>query len=224
MSGVQKAVPIMNASGLSVRTWNDAPITRRDSDGFADATAMCQANGKRWNHYQENERTTAYIHALATSLNIPADQLVITTTSGPNHLRGTWIHPRIAVDLARWISPAFAVWMDGWFLDSMTTQQQPELPGLVVKGCAHCGKQIQAVANRRYCSNACRQAAWRTRNGSAMAFPVAPGIHVVASNPRQANWLWGLAVEQHVSSALMTQIAADNSRRSQPSYQLHLLP
>lgn len=54
--------------------------------------------------------------------------------------------------------------------------------------------------------------------------PLAPGIHVVASNPRQANWLWGLAVEQHVSSALMTQIAADNSRRSQPSYQLHLLP
>ena len=54
--------------------------------------------------------------------------------------------------------------------------------------------------------------------------PLAPGIHVVASNQRQANWLWGLAVEQHVSSALMTQIAADNSRRSQPSYQLHLLP
>jgi hypothetical protein len=121
----------MNASGLVVRTWNDAPITRRDSDGFADATAMCQANGKRWNHYQENERTTAYIQALADSLGIPAEQLVITTTTGPNHLRGTWVHPRLAVDLARWLSPQFAVWMDGWFLEQLQQGQRPLSPALL---------------------------------------------------------------------------------------------
>jgi hypothetical protein len=109
----------MNASGLVVRTWNDAPISRRDSDGYADATAMCQANGKRWHEYSSNQRTTEYIAALGESLNLPADQLVITTTSGPNHLRGTWVHPRLAVDLARWLSPQFAVFMDGWFLEQL---------------------------------------------------------------------------------------------------------
>ena len=114
----------MNASGLVVRTWNDAPISRRDSDGFADATAMCQANGKLWGNYRQLERTTAYLAALGESLNLPADQLVITTTSGPNHLRGTWVHPRLAVDLARWLSPQFAVWMDGWFLEQLE-QPQP---------------------------------------------------------------------------------------------------
>jgi hypothetical protein len=121
----------MHAStGLSVRTWNDAPISRRDIDGFADATAMCRANGKRWNHYQENERTAAYLQALAASLGIPADQLVITTTTGPNHLRGTWVHPRLAVDLARWLSPQFAVWMDGWFLEQLgQPQPAPTLMG-----------------------------------------------------------------------------------------------
>jgi hypothetical protein len=50
--------------------------------------------------------------------------LVTSIGTGPNHLRGTWIHPRLAVDLARWISPAFAVWMDGWFLE----QFQPASP------------------------------------------------------------------------------------------------
>lgn len=115
----------MNASGLVVRTWNDAPISRRDSDGFADATAMCQANGKLWKNYHQNERTTAYLAALGESLNLPADQLVLTTTSGPNHLRGTWIHPRLAVDLARWLSPQFAVWMDGWFLEAAGQAQEP---------------------------------------------------------------------------------------------------
>jgi DNA-binding HxlR family transcriptional regulator len=114
----------MNASGLSVRTWNDAPISRRDSDGYADATTMCQANGKRWHNYERLDTSAAYLQALAASLGIPADQLVITTTTGPNHLRGTWVHPRLAVDLARWLSPQFAVWMDGWFLEQVG---QPQL-------------------------------------------------------------------------------------------------
>ena len=131
MSGNPKAEPTMNASGLSVRTWNDAPITRRDSDGFADATAMCRANGKEWSNYRQNERTTDYVQALAASLGIPAEQLVITTTTGPNHLRGTWVHPRLAVDLARWLSPQFAVWMDGWFLEQLEQGQRPPSPAVL---------------------------------------------------------------------------------------------
>lgn len=121
----------MNATGLVVRTWNDAPISRRDGDGYADATAMCQANGKEWYGYIRTERTTDYIQALAASLGIPADQLVITTTTGPNHLRGTWVHPRLAVDLARWLSPQFAVWMDGWFLEQLEQGQRPPSPAML---------------------------------------------------------------------------------------------
>lgn len=132
MSGIPKAERIMNASGLVVRTWNDAPISRRDSDGYADATAMCQANGKLYADYQRLERTTAYIQALGESLGLPADQLVLTTTSGPNHLRGTWVHPRLAVDLARWLSPQFAVWMDGWFLEQL--EQHRPAPAPVMAG------------------------------------------------------------------------------------------
>ena len=111
-------------SGIVVRTWNDAPISRRDCDGYADATAMCQANGKDWYDYQRLSRTSDYLQALADATGLAPDQLVISTTTGPNHLRGTWIHPRLAVDLARWLSPAFAVWMDGWFLE----QAQPLEP------------------------------------------------------------------------------------------------
>jgi len=115
----------MTSPGLVVRTWNDAPISRRDGDGYADATAMCRANGKDLFDYQRLTRTTAYIQALAASLNLPADQLVLTTTTGPNHLRGTWVHPRLAVDLARWLSPQFAVWMDGWFLEQLGQPSPP---------------------------------------------------------------------------------------------------
>jgi hypothetical protein len=111
-------------SQIEAREWNGHPIQRRQIDGYVNATAMCKAGGRRWNHYVTNDRTTEYLQALSGSAGIPADLLVTSIGTGPNHLRGTWIHPRLAVDLARWISPSFAVWMDGWFLE----QFQPAPP------------------------------------------------------------------------------------------------
>jgi len=111
---------------MDCRIWNGVEIQRRPSDGYVNATAMCKANGKRWNHYASNDRTQAYIAARAAVAGIPAtgnDGLVQTIQGGPPHLQGTWVHPGIAVDLARWISPAFAVWMDDWFLEAAAGQQ-----------------------------------------------------------------------------------------------------
>ena len=109
---------------IEAREWNGHAIQRRHADGYVNATAMCRAGGRRWNHYITNDRTTEYLQALSGSAGIPADLLMTSIGTGPNHLRGTWIHPRLAVDLARWISPQFAVWMDGWFLE----QFQPAQP------------------------------------------------------------------------------------------------
>jgi hypothetical protein len=79
---------------------------------------MCLANQKRWFDYERLDRTYYYIHALSEATATNPDNLVISVKGGIPELQGTWIHPRLAVDLARWISPAFAVWMDGWFLES----------------------------------------------------------------------------------------------------------
>jgi hypothetical protein len=119
----QSTGPAVMSAGVEARPWNGVAIQRRQADGFVNATAMCKAGGKRWNHYVTNDRTAEYLQALSGSTGIPADLLVTTIGGGPNHLRGTWIHPRLAVDLARWISPAFAVWMDGWFLESIGVAQ-----------------------------------------------------------------------------------------------------
>lgn len=105
--------------GHEVRTWGGTAIARRESDGYTNATAMCHANGREWYTYARSDRTTEYLKALAQSTGLYLHRLIITTTTGPNDLRGTWIHPRLAVDLARWISPQFAVWMDSWFLEAI---------------------------------------------------------------------------------------------------------
>ena len=106
-------------SNLVSRYWNGTPISRRITDNFVNATAMCKANGKKFGNYFQNDSTTLYLEALSEEVGIPASQLCQV-----RHGNGTWVHPRVSIDLARWISAPFAVWMDGWFLES-ARQIQP---------------------------------------------------------------------------------------------------
>jgi hypothetical protein len=121
------------APGHDCRTWQGTAIQRRQSDGYVNATAMCQANGRLFADYARLARTQEYLTALAAAVTpvagnpITGSSLIRTIQGGTPSLQGTWIHPRLAVDLARWISPAFAVWMDGWFLESLQRPAQPAL-------------------------------------------------------------------------------------------------
>jgi hypothetical protein len=150
------ALPAAIGADIESRSWQGTPIQRRQRDGWVNATAMCQAGGKRWNHYAANDRTKEYITALQDALvaqnpcgpavagnpatgstQNPATlpPVIETRQGGAAHLQGTWVHPRLAVDLARWISPAFAVWMDGWFLEAIgrtIPHHQPTTPGISI--------------------------------------------------------------------------------------------
>ena len=113
----------MHSSSLVSRSWNGTPIHRRTTDGYVNATAMCKANGKRWTKYRESDRANEYLEALSTEARISVYGLIESKTGGSEGGE-TWVHPQVAVDLARWISAPFAVWMDGWFLDEMGRASQ----------------------------------------------------------------------------------------------------
>ena len=106
----------MDHPALVSRSWNGTPISRRTVDGYVNATAMCKANKKMWSDYRESDRCQLYLDALSQTTEIPVFDLI---QSRQGHGGGTWVHPQVAVDLARWISAPFAVWMDGWFLESL---------------------------------------------------------------------------------------------------------
>ena len=110
------ALASMDHPALVSRSWNGTPISRRTSDGYVNATAMCKANGKQWSKYRESDRCQTYLDALAETSEIRMFDLI---ESRQGQGGGTWVHPQVAVDLARWISAPFAVWMDGWFLESL---------------------------------------------------------------------------------------------------------
>lgn len=211
----------MTTSGLSVRIWNDAGIARRDEDGYVNATAMCQANGKEWRNYFQTDRAKAYIAALSESLGIPADQLVITTTTGPNELRGTWIHPRVAVDLARTLGPAFAVWMDGWFLDAAQGHQhapkrqsvsRSEIQELSdrIDSVLYLANETEALCVRLgRCLDHHRQLDFNDWfNGGRYYITPAPRLKPAPNQPEPA---WPCTPEQHAKAALRLVTAA-NSR------------
>jgi len=108
-------VHLPNTGSLVTRSWNDTPIARRTTDGYVNATAMCKANGKRWSDYRESDRCQQYLDALEAETGISGFDLIQSSRGGTGSL--TMVHPQVAVDLARWISAPFAVWMDGWFLE-----------------------------------------------------------------------------------------------------------
>jgi hypothetical protein len=106
----------MNIQALQSRSWNGTPISRRTTDGYVNATAMCRANGRQWSKYRETDRCQEYIDALAETSDFGGLSPIETRAGNGG---GTWVHPQVAVDLARWISAPFAVWMDGWFLEEL---------------------------------------------------------------------------------------------------------
>lgn len=52
---------------------------------------------------------------------VGVDLLIHIITTAQNNLRGTWVHPRIAVNIAQWISPIFDVQVSGWVYEIAVT-------------------------------------------------------------------------------------------------------
>jgi phage antirepressor YoqD-like protein len=111
---------IPHAHGASI-------IGQRQEDGYINATALCKASGKRFNHYNDNQHAKDYLAELERSAGIPANVLVQSIVTGPNEERGTWVHPQVAIHLGMWASPAFAVQVTTWVLDWMREGKKPDL-------------------------------------------------------------------------------------------------
>ena len=78
-------------------------------DGYINATALCKSAGKLLGHYFANKVTKAFLDELSSVIGIPITTLVQVKQGGTPQEQGTWIHPDVAINLAQWISPKYAV-------------------------------------------------------------------------------------------------------------------
>jgi hypothetical protein len=113
--------------------YNGQQINRRDSDGYLSGTSMCQANGKLIADWMRTNEYIRYTERLSESMGIPIDRLVTSNPGQPSRGGGTWIHPKLAIKLARWISVDFELWCDEHIETLMETgsttlaEPQPEI-------------------------------------------------------------------------------------------------
>ncbi len=93
----------------------------RPEDGYINATQLCQAGCKMLIHWKENKKSQEFLLELSGSIGIPIDLLIKVISDGPNEFRATWVHPKVAINIAQWISPKFAVQVSEWIYELLST-------------------------------------------------------------------------------------------------------
>jgi hypothetical protein len=104
-------------------TANDGKLITqmRLSDGYVNATMMAQACKKKLNDYTRLKDTKAFLDGQAASTGFTALALV-QQQQGKNGERHTWVHPEVAIDLARWCSVEFRIKVNRLVLRYLTGQ------------------------------------------------------------------------------------------------------
>ena len=93
---------------------------RFSADGWLHATKLADRFGKRIDHWLDNADTLEYIQALDEHLTGDESKILDTRNSGyvktskarVDRGGGTWLHPKLAIHFARWLSAKFSVWCD----------------------------------------------------------------------------------------------------------------
>lgn len=101
---------------MSNLTYNGKTFNQRDEDGYVNLGQLCATHGKRYSNWARLESSKEYLISLAETLTesgtqiLAPYQLIISAVDSIGGDAGTWGHPLVAIEVARWISPAFGVW------------------------------------------------------------------------------------------------------------------
>ena len=110
--------------------YNDNPVTFRlgNGDVMIDATQMAAPFGKRPAKWLELPSTIEFLTELR---NVRKSDNLIRSFRGKNG--GTWFHEDVALEFARWLSPAFAIWANDRIKDLLRTGAA-SMPGRLLPG------------------------------------------------------------------------------------------
>ena len=99
---------------------------------MVNATEMAKSFDKRPVDWLQNQSTIAFLNELSKVRKSTLTDLVQVTKGGNNP--GTWMHEDVALEFARWLSPAFAIWCNDRIKELMKygmTATQPTLDEMV---------------------------------------------------------------------------------------------
>ena len=101
---------------------------------MVNATEMAKTFGKYPKDFLVNKQTKEFLSSLSAVRLIPLTELVKVIQGGDPQMQGTWMHEDVALEFARWLSPAFAIWCNDRIKELMKygmTATQPTLDEMV---------------------------------------------------------------------------------------------
>lgn len=132
-------------SNLSVFQYSNAPISFRKETGslFVNATEMAKGFGKTTKDWLRTKQSEEFISSLSAVRQMCLSQLVVVRKGNSGEFeQGTWMHEDVALEFARWLSPAFAIWCNdrikellqiGFTATQPTIEQLVENPDLIIE-------------------------------------------------------------------------------------------
>jgi KilA-N domain len=111
---------------------SDLVVQQRKKDGYINASKLTKAYERETGKYRnpnswfEKDRTNEYLEILSDHTKIEVYNLVQKIGEGKN--REIWLHPRLAISFAMWLSPEFEMmvseWVEQWLFTGKTPVEQ----------------------------------------------------------------------------------------------------
>lgn len=94
----------------AIYNYQGSNITFQRGDSvMVNATEMAKLFGKRPVDWLKYQQAKDFISALSEVRKVTSADLV-KVRKGGDGIQGTWLHEDVALEFARWLSPAFAIW------------------------------------------------------------------------------------------------------------------
>lgn len=98
---------------------NSVSFKRNGSITYVNATEMGRIFNKQSSDFTKTSYCHDFMRALSETKNIRSADLLIVIRGG-NLKQGTWMHPDLAIEFARWLEPKFAIWCNDRIKELMT--------------------------------------------------------------------------------------------------------
>ena len=110
----------MKTNQIMVREFAGQTIRQQHITGMFSANDMANLfPGKNLQDWKDKQTTREFILTIMGRENITEEQVIWESGKKRGDIRGTWLHPYLAIDLAMWLSPDFKYDVIKWVYDQL---------------------------------------------------------------------------------------------------------
>ncbi len=115
----------------NIEVMADVSLLQKSEELFFNATLIAKQFGKKPNEWLDSKQGSEYIAVILEAENLRYEELVRTTVGGK--FQGTWLHKKLTLPFARWLSVKFEYELDRWVDNRLAEEHQRQQHRLALK-------------------------------------------------------------------------------------------